>query len=235
MKHILFAIGLAYACLPSYAQQVVPRIGLTLSKTAAENEAGIEQKIKPGFTLGAGVEFKISSAFSIQPELNFIQKGFRITFDESDQGISLSVDNRTAINYLEIPLLFKVYFGNSTTKYFLLGGVSVGYGLGGKTKTKVDADLMGTGFSVSTTGKVKFSDPPENYNPEEDTDLYLNNRYDAGAQFGFGALINEKFIVEARYNVGFSPFIDEEEDTKNRVLQVSFAMPFSAIKSMTTK
>jgi hypothetical protein len=236
MKKNIILFLCAVASIPyAYAQQVIPRIGLTLSKTAAENEVGIEQKIKPGFTLGAGVEFKITPAFSIQPELNFIRKGFRITFDESDQGVSLAVDNRTTLNYLEIPLLFKVYFGNSATKYFILGGVSAGYGLGGKTKTNVDADLFGTSFSVSTTGKVKFGDPPGNFNPEEDTDLYLDNRFDAGAQFGFGAVINEKFIIEARYNLGFSPFLDDEEDTKNRVIQISFAMPFSAIKGFTTK
>ena len=235
MKKYFIFILLVWLNAPSYCQQIIPRLGLTLSKTNTTEEAPIEQKFNTGVVFGGGIEFKVTPSFSIQPELNFVQKGFRVKYNESDQGLSLLVDNKTRINYLEIPLFAKVYFGNASTKFFILGGPAIGIGVGGKAKTKVETDLFGTDISVTVTSKVKFGDPPTSYNPEEDTEIYLDNRIDAGLQIGFGAIINQKFIVEARYNHGLTPLMDEDKDSKHRVIQISAGVPFSVIKATLTK
>ncbi len=90
------------------AQTFIPRFGLSIAKTNAESEEGFNQKFNLGLTFGIGVEFSLNSTVSLQPELNFVQKGFRMTFDESDQGFSLSVDSRAYIDYLELPVLLKL-------------------------------------------------------------------------------------------------------------------------------
>lgn len=217
------------------AQEVVPRIGMTIAKTNASAVGPVEQKFKIGFTFGAGVEFKINSFFAFQPELNFVQKGFRVKYSETDQGSTLKVDNRTAINYLEIPALMRIYFGNSSTKYFVMAGPALGVGIGGKAKTKVEADLFGTDFSVTVKSKVKFGDPPDNYNPEEDREFYIDNRIDVGLYIGFGVFIKDKIFIEARYNHGLSPLMDEDEDSKNRVIQISAGVPWTIIRGALTK
>jgi hypothetical protein len=235
MKRQLSLLLLALFALTSFSQEIIPRVGLTLSKTSLSGEPGFEQKFKAGFTFGAGVELKLNSFLSIQPELNFAQKGLRLSFSESDQGISISMDNRTTINYLEVPVLLKAYVSDAKTRFFFLAGLSAGLGLGGKSKSKVDLDFQGDSFSVTVTGKVKFGDPPSDYDPEEGADVYIDNRFDAGLQVGFGAFIRQKFMVEVRYNHGLSNFMDEDIDSKHRTIQFSLAAPFSVISHMLRK
>ncbi len=233
-KTLLFSL-LPLFIISAHSQTVIPRLGLTLSKTNAEEVDPIEQLFNTGFTFGAGVEFPLNSTISIQPELNFVQKGFRIKFTESDQGITVSLDSRTHINYLEIPVLVKFYLNESDTRFYITAGPSLGMGVGGKMKSKVDTDFLGTPLSVTITGKVKFGDPPSDYNPEEDTDIYFDNRFDFGLQGGIGVFIKNSVMVEVRYNHGFSPLYDDDDQSMNRVIQFSAAVPFSVIKNALSK
>jgi opacity protein-like surface antigen len=222
---IFFSI-LAGSC---FSQALVyPRIGATLSNTSATETDGIDQVSKVGFSVGAGFEFKLNDTFSLQPELNFTQKGFGFNAEESDQTFFISIENKTRIDYLEVPVFAKIYLG-PTAKVYLLAGPSVAVGIGGQAKTKVTTDLFGTPFNVTVKGKVKFGEPPVSYNPEEDTEIYFDNRVDFGLQGGLGVIVYRQAAVELRYNYGLSDLMDEE-DSKNRVIHINIVVPLNSFK-----
>ena len=235
MKNFLsVSLFVLIAACASWAQPtLIPRLGLTLSNTSAEEQAGTSKKMTAGFSLGIGFEFNLNPSLSIQPELNYVQKGFG--FEASEQStdpdfpFSIKVDNQIHINYLELPVLAKFYPNAETKSLYLLVGGSLGFGLGGKNKAQVSSTVFGQSIDVSVTSDVKFGDPPASYNPDEDTDIYLDNRIDIGLQGGLGVLIAKKVVLEARYNLGFSDLMDNE-NSKNRVLHFSVGLPINIAK-----
>lgn len=204
---------------------VIPRIGLSISRTNSLGLEGLEQVSKVGLSAGVAVELTINKIFALLPELNYTQKGFGFTTQASDQGFSLSIDNKTRIDYLEMPLLAKIYIKPGSNIYFLTGP-SVAIGLGGQSKSKLQTDLFGTPFSITVKGKVKFGDPPASYNPEEDAEVYFNNRVDFGIQGGLGIVLYRKASLEFRYYYGLS-HLQKDEDSQNRAVYLSVTLPLT--------
>lgn len=200
-------------------------MGVTISRTNASDLEGIEQVSRAGVSLGAAVEIKLTSNMAIQPELNYTQKGFGFNAQGSDQGFFINVENKTRVDYLEVPLFAKIYLGSGSKVYFL-AGPSLAVGIGGQSKSKVETDLFGTPFSITVKGKVKFGNPPTSYNPEEDTEIYLDNRLDFGIQGGLGISLYRQAAIEFRYNYGLSDAQDEE-DSQNRVIHINMAVPLT--------
>lgn len=232
MKKTLSVALLVLTTAFAWAQPtLIPRLGLTLSNTSAEEQAGTSKKMTTGFSLGVGFEFNLHPSLSVQPELNYVQKGFGFELSEQDPdlGFTVSIDNQIHINYLELPVLVKFYPNAETKSLYLLAGPSLGLGLGGKNKAQVSSSFLGQSFNLSVTSDVKFGDPPASYNPDEDTDIYLDNRIDFGLQGGLGVLIAKKVVLEARYNLGFSDLVDNE-NSKNRVLHFSVGLPINIAK-----
>jgi hypothetical protein len=118
-------------------------------------------KSKIGLNLGLGINVPISEIFSFQPELQFIQKGYRIKFSESDQGFSIKADGKVNLNYLEVPVLIKAAVGADDLKFFFAVGPSIGVGLGGKGKLKLETEFLGAKESTDEDFKVKFGDEPD--------------------------------------------------------------------------
>jgi hypothetical protein len=233
MKKTVFAI-LFFACAPlAYGQSIVPRLGLTLSTVKADSEEDAEPKSTIGFTVGAGFNIPVNEMFSVQPELNFIQKGFKIeeSYSEDLDGYVYKEETevKLTVNYLELPVLAKFSFGTDT-KFFFVAGPSLGFGLGGKAKIDYSYSETYNGQtdseSLSVNGKIKFGDEPDE---SEEDEIYFDNRIDFGAQLGVGVLIKNRIAVEARYGLGLSS-LDGDEDVMNRVFQFSVAMPISLVK-----
>ncbi|QOI98121.1 MAG: PorT family protein [Flammeovirgaceae bacterium] len=226
IRLLLSLITLITISTELYSQSVIiPRFGVTVSRTNASNLEGIEQVSKAGISLGAAVEFKLTTTVAIQPELNYTQKGFGFNAQETDQGFFINVENKTRVDYLEVPLFAKIYLGAGSKVYFL-AGPSIAVGIGGQSKSKVETDLFGTPLSITVKGKVKFGDPPATYNPEEDTEVYFDNRLDFGIQGGLGISLYRQAAVEFRYNYGLSG-LQDEEDSQNRVLHINIAVPLN--------
>ncbi len=206
-KTLLLSMAL---CVMVYAQAqtIIPRLGITMSNIAYAEDDG--EKAKMGLTLGAGFNFEVNEMLSVQPELNFIQKGVKYDEDQFEQKVTL--------NYLEIPVLVKLTFGDAT-KFFVNVGPSLGFGLSGKYKGEDDGE--------SFDGKIKFGKEPDNYDGDDE---YLDNRMDIGFQLGAGVLLADKFIIDIRYGLGFSNLADKTEfvddaKSKNRVFQIGISMP----------
>lgn len=155
------------------------RAGVISSKQDIQNNSFIDEA---GSKLGADVAFVADfpiGILSISPEFHWLQKGGKI---EDLQG-SVGEVSRT-FNYLEIPLLLKLNFGQKVG-FFLLAGPSVGYLLNG-----TDKDMDG-----STT----------------DIDLDFYKRVEYGAHAGAGIGIGP-IRVDVRYIFGLNDIFDDAQD-----------------------
>lgn len=203
---LLFVVALGYT---SMAQSVTigPRVGATFAKVAmSEEEDGFSNDdidSNAGLQFGAVANFMINDMFSIQPELLYIQKGFKIGEDE------FSAKLRS--NYIEVPVLAKVYFGTEQLRGFATGGPTIGYWASGKN-----------------TAKFGGSEASEDYDFDDS-----DNRLELGASFGIGAAYKVgqgELNLDVRYGLGFSSLYEAEDGeakTRNRVLGVSLAYLFS--------
>lgn len=146
MKKTIAAIALIMAAFGVKAQQVeiIPKAGFSVSSQSIKG--GKNNKSKVGFQGGVGVNiFTGSGGFSIQPELNFINKGISTKVGK--------VKNNYSLNYLELPVLAKYSIG----PVYLNAGPSIGFLLGQNNKSKealgklktVDFGLqMGLGVAI---------------------------------------------------------------------------------------
>lgn len=217
----LFLLGtVVFFAGVSYAQTIIPKAGVTLSKISLE-DSDTDLKSSLGFTLGVGFNFPINKMFSVQPELSFVQKGFKEEAGFSEGALTVKAEDTYKINYLELPVLARATFG-SNTKFFLNAGPSFGFGLGGKYKYDFSVSYQGQAESNSGDAKIKFGDNDD----EESEDIYVDNRIDLGLQFGGGVIIADKVMIDIRYGLGLSDLIDDQK-SKNRVLQFTVGIPLS--------
>lgn len=117
------------------------RAGGIISKTEFESSNPAEDpESKFGGDLAILAAFPIGGGFfMVQPELHWLQKGYKIAdVNSTDEIIS-------TLNYLELPLLLRVNFGGSL-RIFAFAGPSIGYLLSGEisdgTETWDAADYL---------------------------------------------------------------------------------------------
>ena len=230
MKRNIFFAALVLTSAVSFAQvSIVPKAGVTLSKVSSNEEEFFDINNRLGFTLGAGFNFAFGEIFSLQPELSFIQKGVKSTYEDSytdGYKFVLSQEINLAVNYIELPVLARATFGTGT-KFFINAGPSIAFGLGGKAKTSISyktyqgSELLFS-ESQSENYKVKFGSSSD----EDTDDVYIDNRVDVGLQVGLGALIADKIAVDFRYGMGLTSLSDDSENEAfNRVFQFTVGMP----------
>lgn len=149
-KFIPVFILVAFSATVVSAQKLVPRAGVTIASNSFEPEGEVgdyDTGSITGFTVGLGYNIAINSMFSIQPELNFIQKGSQQEVSFEMDGFAVDSKVKSTINYLEVPVLARAQFGSEKTKFFVQAGPSIAYGLGGKTKLTYTVDEGGETYS----------------------------------------------------------------------------------------
>lgn len=107
----------------------------------------IEPDSRTGLNIGAILNIGVTDAFSVQPELSFIQKGYSFEFFEEETALIL--------NYLEIPILAKYAFGSESFQGFIQAGPAIGFALSGKIKSdneEEDIDFDEDGFKTFDFG-----------------------------------------------------------------------------------
>ena len=214
MKKLTIITALSLMVTMFLQAQITPKIGMSFSKNNGMEEELLyypEAKIpfKPGYSIGVGYDIQISDAISLQPNLQYIQKGAKlsVTDEINDYKYSESID----LNYIEMPVLIKFGLG-SAKKFFLYGGPSIGYWLNGNFKFSIEN--TGTGESDTISEKIVFD---EN-----------SNRAEFSVQLGMGYLIANKILLDVKYGIGLSDIYSSGDIAyKNRVLQLSVGMPFN--------
>ncbi|MBT1710183.1 outer membrane beta-barrel protein [Fulvivirgaceae bacterium PWU5] len=209
MKKFLLIGAMALTAGFSYGQTIIPKAGITLS-TFGGDDAGDDTKSKIGFTLGAGLNLPLGDGmFSLQPELNYVQKGAKAEYVDED--FNEDVTEKLTLGYLEIPVLVKVTFGEAT-KFYVNAGPSVGFGLGGKYKVEVGDE--------SEDVDVKFGDG------DDEDKYYIEKGTDIGLQLGAGVIVAEKVMIDIRYGLGLTDLYDDVS-MKNNVFQFTVGIPLS--------
>ena len=173
-------------------------------------DGALKFKFMPAFYAGAFIEHKFSDLFAISPEFVYSMQGSKA--NRSEGGASLEV--KVPVNYVNIPVLAKIYASEALS-------IDVGPQFG---------------LLLSAKGKVKLTLPGEYSDEGFDEEIDLKeecNTFDIG--IGIGATYNiGKFLIQGRYNLGFTDIIKFEGDSKpsdwkalkNNVLQVGVGVRF---------
>jgi len=179
----------------------------------------------PSITVGAIAEIPIAGGFSIQPELNFTQKGFvikeNIPLDLINMPLPIGVKATTDLNYFELPVLAKMNFGNEKTGAYVTAGPTVSYAQSAR-------------FRTSTNFIIDINIVDQKF----DLDALNISRWDIGASVGAGGTVNlggTKLFVDARYTHGFQkldniPVIDLDFKNKSFALTTGFLIPLGSGK-----
>lgn len=122
---MLVAVGLVAATSDVFAGDTSfgVRLGVSLANLTGSDldlSDGETKKMRAGIASGAYVAIKAGDSIVIQPELLYIQKGTKLTFDGGSFAINL--------DYVEIPILLKYIIGGSgsvTPSLFI--GPSIGF------------------------------------------------------------------------------------------------------------
>lgn len=102
------------------------KAGANLANVGGDVE---DTNMKVGFHIGGVANFKLTESFAFAPELLFSTQGYKI--DGGDvMGVSIP-DVKMNTTYLNIPLLAKIYLGES---FNIHAGPTVGFLLGAKVK-----------------------------------------------------------------------------------------------------
>lgn len=168
-----------------------PKAGINLANVGGDGTDGFDTKSIVGLQFGAAAEISVNEMIAVQPELLYFQKGTSIDFG------SFGGEVDQVLNYLEIPVLLKLKFGQEGgPKFFGTVGPSFGFGLNGKLKSDAgDEDI--------------------DFDDDEIKKLDISASIGAGAEFAAGP---GNLFIDVRYLLGLSTTDDSEfdADIKNR-------------------
>lgn len=211
-KVILSLFALAAMGLSANAQQVVkfgPKAGVNFA-----NLNGLEDTdMKIDFHVGAFAEIFFTDKFALQPEIIFSNQGTKSldSYSETIGGVAFQYEDEDKWNlgYINVPIMAKYYVIDGLAVEL---GPQIGFLMSAKNKYEYTASAMG----VSETDKG-----------EEDIKDALNS-IDFGLGVGASYNLDNGFFAGARYNLGFSDIIKDNEGdaVKNGVIQVSVGYKF---------
>lgn len=133
MKKKILIIVIITVCIAEFINAQKASFGITAGATLSNMYSKIDNekdhgKTHPGFTFGILTDIPIGQKCSIQPALNFVQKGTEDEDPDFDEKMKLN------INYLELPVNF-IYRANSSGNHFFFGGgPAIAYAISGKLK-----------------------------------------------------------------------------------------------------
>lgn len=237
-------IFIIFNCLVSFfarSQFLVPRAGVSLATVSgnvnvfrADHEPEIQ--FTTGYYAGVGLLYPLEDTrVVLQTELLWINKGLesevgpKEVFSELYQSnVDIYSFDRYKLNYLEMPLLFRVDFGKQDRPFFVLAGFSFSYVLTGKWHHFYSYQHPQESYTQTIDAKIVYKEPSRSGD-----DTQMTNRFDVGLQAGFGVVLYRGLTVEARYGHGLIGYSRKNQDTsaKNRVVQLGVALPFRLRKN----
>lgn len=217
LKHLATTLIILFSINAALSQGLSIGIRTGAAYYTVKNDLADENaQFDLGVDVAVPLEWSITSAFSIQPELHYTQKG--VAFKTTGDGVERRLVFKT--NYLELPILFKADHGTDQFSCYLFVAPSVGYALnrhvaervGSIEKVKEDIDFIKDG-------------------PAQD------RRWEFSAIGGIGMKLKAgpgHVVADARYSLGLTDdtkFDGEEpsdwKETTNRgcILSVGYMIP----------
>jgi opacity protein-like surface antigen len=195
----LVLAALALVAAPAAAQSGINLIaGLTSTNLSFEFEDGEEATgfgSRTGFAVGLGIERGTGSGLNFAPELLYVMKG------SNEEG----GDGFIKLSYVEVPLLFRYYFGS--------GGSAMPYVTAGPT------------IAFLASCKVGDDDDSESCDDVFGTDDSYKS-IDYGVMVGAGVKFG-RFGLSGRYELGLANITEEDCCTeKNTALMILGSIGF---------
>ena len=225
MKFRLFTL-FVLAIGSATAQSFFPRFGVT-GTSNSQNAEFTKMNPGAGFTAGAGYNQQINEWFSVQLEINYIQKAFSTTYEASftqnvgtdTYTVNEHIKSDYRLSYLEMPFLAKFHY----KKAFASIGPYGAYGLGGSYK--YDRNSTSSYFlepvHESGSANVKFGSSKAHPTGNE---FYFDNKLDIGLNAGLGVLLFENLVLECRYSRGSN--LRDDGESRNHTLQLTASWLF---------
>lgn len=177
------------------------RAGANLSNIVKSGDSDFSTGSKMGFNAAVFADLPLASVFSIQPELQFSQKGFRST----GSFLGSPYEYKQTTNFIEVPILAKI---KPSANFAILAGPQFSF----LSSTK-------TSFNVSNTSY-------EDIVKEENDNLRKNI---LGGVLGLEAS-SKNFLVGLRYNLDFQANNGDGTSTtlkyKNQVTSLYIGVTF---------
>lgn len=218
----------------SHSLTVTPKAGISITGNAGSDNNNMYSNAT-GFSTGLSFMYRLSKHFALQSELLYERKGYELKgesnsfFKYTPTGY-YTVDNRVNLDYVTIPILLNMRFGETFTVYFNAGIYAA---------MQMNARCTGTA-SNTLSGESSYQ--------VYKTTVYDNidglmNSSDWGWALGSGiqypVLKKYKLDLEFRYNKGFTniysnyynatPVENEDTEIKNRsyVFTLGFQIPLN--------
>jgi hypothetical protein len=209
-KRIIFVLlAIAFSATFLFPGTVLGRrlteIGVKAGLNIADYKDGWrDTDSKMGFCGGAFIIFSINEMLAVQSEFLFSMKGAKlgenVRTDEFGNIIATS-SIREVLNYLEIPVLGKLYV---------------------LPQSRVRPNLFaGPYFALKLSGKHRVGSQETDIEDLKDTDYGLVLGGGVDFELGQGQL-----TVDARYTLGLAKIYDSGADIKNRVISVMLGYSF---------
>lgn len=163
--------------------------GTTFS-TVSFSPTKVQQKMKLGYTGGVTLRWVTEKNLGLQAELNFAQQGWNEMFEDQPE-----YKYSRTINYLELPILTHIYFGNKNFRFFINLGPKIGYAFGEKT----DENLNGASPNTENTQH----------------DMAIEKKFDWGLCGGPGIEIRTGigfFLLEGRYYYALGDIFNSRQE-----------------------
>ena len=202
MKKSLLALAFAVTILGTANAQFGIKAGVNIATMAEEGKDvtrnDIENKSIVGAVLGIAYEMNVAGIFSIQPELLYSQSGGSNSYTL----LGAYTKTKYKINYLELPVLAKLKFGNKNGNgvgIHIAAGPWLGYALNGHYSSK------------TTLGETVISEVDRDYSfDNQDNAKRTNYGFIAAAGVSSGHL-----VFDLRYNFGINNLLDNDADNGN--------------------
>ncbi len=176
------------------------------SQTNSDNNFGLDDpSTKLSFHAGLAGDIKFAEIFGLGLEALYSRQG---TKTEGNTGLAGDFSNDFKLDYITIPLLGKLYLGDS---FNIHAGLQPGFII--NAKQELESELLG-----KSTTDLTESDAIKNF--------------DLSIPIGIGVNTNTGFFSDLRYNLGTTAVFNGENDdsdysSKNRALQVSLGFNFN--------
>lgn len=202
-SHYLFSTLLAFFLFTgaASAQYFGLRAGLNIANAQVSSDQNdIDMDGVTNLQLGLFLDLPLISILSVQPELNYVGRGYKYGNSVTVGGVTLGAGEKYTVAYLDLGALAKLNFGQESPIGFYIGaGPFLNYAVSGQIddgSTEVDIDF--------DADRIKRSD--------------FSLAGAAGVTFGS----DFKFFAEARYMVGLTDTNDRDElEVNNRSIGIT--------------
>lgn len=197
-KSILFIAAMVFSTTFVAAQEFVyfgVKGGVNISTVTGDDFDSPEERTS--FNVGLLAEIPLTQRFSLQPEVYYSGQGFDAAEIDQDNVFDTDENVEFQLDYINVPIL---------AKFYLVDGLSL---------------QAGPSFNFKVNEEIDYQ--PTNNAGDRDFDEVKD--FEFGGAVGVEYKFNNGFLIQARYNHGFTE-LAENTDAYNSVFQAGVGFMF---------